>query len=123
MAGEESHRQRARKGYEPEDRPYEHEPDIARQLALAIVASTQQQQPSTMIGRGNFGCLYSPPLRCARGELWHLQGRSDVASKLAVMDGDFETERRVLQLLEEIDPAHLYHVPYQLRDFIEQSFA
>jgi hypothetical protein len=88
--------------------------DVITQLARAMVYAARERETATaptMIARGNFGCVYSPPLPCADGRMLGAGSRGAV-SKLSLADDDHETERQVLSTLEEVDPDHRYHVRY-----------
>ena len=109
--------------------PPTHPFDIARELALAIVASQRAEEAgrgegagvggdvergeaSTMFARGESACIYSPPLRCANGLLLGDDEEYPLVSKLTVMDDEYRTEVDVLRLLERVDPEHRFHVRY-----------
>jgi hypothetical protein len=62
------------------------------------------------IARGNFGCIYAPAPACIGGS--RKTYSPSAVGKISAEDELYETEARVLQRLEEIDPEHRFHVRY-----------
>jgi serine/threonine protein kinase len=73
--------------------------------------------PSKFVGRGSYGCVYKPPVRCQENvAISKTKNKSDkslkkAVSKVFLSEDVFNEESKLNDLINELDPKNLFTIP------------
>jgi serine/threonine protein kinase len=64
---------------------------------------------SVLLGEGNYGCVYRPPLKCVNKRYNKLYGNNNYIMKIST-ESDIKPERKMSMILSRIDPKQEYFI-------------
>jgi len=89
----------------------EDESAAKRSRGAGVMASEAAVRQSQLLGKGYFGCAYSPPIPCPDGRFAELTGDASKISKYGAW-ADLSKEMFVYRQLNRLDPEFRWHLAF-----------